>query len=58
LRKFSFAAATSLAICGILIAVYGITEEHTKPIAIGLILIFGAGVFATLNLGSRPRIEH
>jgi hypothetical protein len=58
MRKFPFAAATTLAISGVLTAVYGIAEEHMKPIAIGLVLIFASGVFATLNLGSRRRIEH
>jgi hypothetical protein len=49
--------AVVLAITGILTSVYGIAQEHFKPTAIGLVLIFGSGVFATLYLGSRRRIE-
>jgi len=51
----SFAVASSLAIAGIAISVYGIANEHFKPTAIGLVLIFGSGVFATLCLASRGR---
>jgi len=51
----SFAVAAALAIAGIAISVYGITNEHFKPTAIGLVLIFGSGVFATLCLASRVR---
>jgi hypothetical protein len=49
--------AVVLAIAGILTSVFGIAQEHFKPTAIGLVLIFGSGVFATLYLGSRRRIE-
>ena len=49
--------ATVLAIAGILTSVYGIAQEHMKPMAIGLVLIFGSGVFATLYLGVHRRIE-
>ena len=51
----SFAVAAALAIAGIAISVYGIANEHFKPTAIGLVLIFGSGVFATLCLASRGR---
>jgi hypothetical protein len=51
----SFAAAAAFAIAGIAISVYGIANEHFKPTAIGLVLIFGSGVFATLCLASRSR---
>jgi hypothetical protein len=51
----SFAAAAALAIAGIAISVYGIANEHFKPTAIGLVLIFGSGVFATLCLAARAR---
>ncbi len=46
--------ATVLAIAGILTSVYGIAQEHMKPMAIGLVLIFGSGVFATLYLARAP----
>ena len=57
MRTLSFTAATVLVVAGILAAVYGIAEERMKPIATGLVLIFGSGVFATLYLGTRRRIE-
>jgi hypothetical protein len=57
MSRFSFVTATVLAIAGILTSVYGIAQEHMKPMAIGLVLIFGSGVFATLYLGTRRRIE-
>jgi hypothetical protein len=57
MRTLSFAAAAVLFVAGILTAVYGIAEERVKPVAIGLVLIFGSGVFATLYLGTRRRIE-
>jgi hypothetical protein len=51
----SFAVAAALAFAGIAISVYGIANEHFKPTAIGLVLIFGSGVFATLCLAARGR---
>jgi hypothetical protein len=51
----SFLIAAALALCGIVISVYGIANEQFKPTAIGLVLIFGSGVFATLCLASRRR---
>jgi hypothetical protein len=51
----SFAVAAALAVAGIGISIYGIAGEHFKPTAIGLVLIFGSGVFATLCLASRSR---
>lgn len=57
MRRLAFTAATILVIAGIATSVYGIAEERMKPIAIGLVLIFGSGVFATLYLGTRRRIE-
>jgi hypothetical protein len=51
----SFAVALTLAIAGIAVSIYGISNEHFKPTAIGLVLIFGSGVFATLCLASRAR---
>jgi len=57
MSTLSFAMAVVLAIAGILTSVFGIAQEHFKPTAIGLVLIFGSGVFATLYLGARRRIE-
>jgi hypothetical protein len=51
----SFAVAAALAIAGIGISIYGILGEQLKPTAVGLVLIFGSGVFATLCLASRRR---
>jgi hypothetical protein len=42
-----------LAVAGIGFAVVGIIQGEFKHTAIGLVLIFGAGVFATLFLGTR-----
>jgi hypothetical protein len=50
-----FVIAAAMALCGIAISVYGIANEHFKPTAIGLVLILGSGVFATLCLASRRR---
>jgi hypothetical protein len=57
MRRLSFAAATVLVVAGIVTSVYGIAEERIKPIAIGFVFIFSSGVFATLYLGTRRRIE-
>jgi hypothetical protein len=56
--KVLFALSALLAIAGIVMSVYGIAQERLKPTAIGLVLIFGSGIFATLYVGSRRRIEH
>ncbi len=53
MSTLSFSLSTLLAVSGVSVSVYGIVEEEFKPVAIGLVLIFGAGVFATLYLGSR-----
>lgn len=53
MKRFSFGLSAILALAGIGMAVFGIETEAWKPVAIGLVLIFGAGVFATLFLGSR-----
>lgn len=57
MRRLAFTVATLLVLAGIISSIYGISEERMKPIAIGLVLIFGSGVFATLYLGTRRRIE-
>jgi hypothetical protein len=54
----SFAVAAALALAGIAISIYGIANEHFKPTAIGLVLIFGSGVFATLFLATKGRSKH
>lgn len=55
MRRFSYLLSTLLALAGVTCAVLGILNESFKAAAIGVVLIFGAGVFATLYLGSRPR---
>ncbi len=57
MRRLAFTIATILVLAGIVTSIYGISEERMKPIAIGLVLIFGSGVFATLYLRTRRRIE-
>jgi hypothetical protein len=46
MQFFSFGISTILALVGIVVAEF-------KPTADGLVLIFGAGVFATLYMGTR-----
>jgi hypothetical protein len=53
LQAFSFGTSTILAVTGIGLAVLGIVAAEFKPIAVGLVLILGAGVFATLYIGTR-----
>jgi hypothetical protein len=53
MKKFALA----LVVSGVLAAVFGVVEEQFKAIIIGIVLIFGSGVFATLHLGSRRRID-
>ncbi len=53
LQIFSFGVSTILALAGIGFAVVGIIQAEFKQTAIGLVLIFGAGVFATLYLGTQ-----
>ncbi len=53
LQIFSFGISTILALAGVGFAVFGIVVAEFKPTAIGLVLIFGAGVFATLYMGTR-----
>jgi hypothetical protein len=53
-----FVIAIALVLAGVGSSVYGIANEHFKPTAIGLVLIFGSGVCATLYLGSRHRSRH
>ena len=52
-QTFSFGMSTFLALAGIGFAVFGIIAAEFKPTAVGLVLIFGAGVFATLYIGTR-----
>ena len=53
LQILSFGISTILALTGIVFAVFGIVAAEFKPTAVGLVLIFGAGVFATLYMGTR-----
>lgn len=53
LQIFSFVTSSFLALAGIACALFGILAEELKPLAVGFVLIFGAGVFATLYLGTR-----
>ena len=53
LQILTFGISTILAVAGIGFAVVGIIQGEFKHTAIGLVLIFGAGVFATLFLGTR-----
>ncbi len=53
MQVFSFGISTILALAGIGFAVFGIGVAEFKPTAIGVVLIFGAGVFATLYIGTR-----
>ena len=53
LQKFSFGMSTILALSGIGCAAFGLVAEQYKPIALGLVLICGAAVFATLYRGTR-----
>lgn len=57
LQTFSFGISTLLTTVGVAFAVFGIVQSEFKPAAIGLVLIFGAGVFATLFLGARLRVR-
>jgi hypothetical protein len=51
--RFSFAVSAALAAAGTALGVFGILASETKPIAIGMVLIFGGAVFALLYIGSR-----
>lgn len=53
IRHFSFTASSLLAIVGTISSISGIMGESFKAVLIGMVLIFTAGVFATLYLGSR-----
>ncbi len=53
LQIVSFGLSAVLAIVGVGLSVVGIVDEGFKTVAIGLVLIFAAGVFATLFLGTR-----
>lgn len=53
IRQFSFTASSLLAILGTILAISGIMGESFKTVLIGFVLIFSAGVFATLYLGAR-----
>jgi hypothetical protein len=46
-----------LVVLGVLAALFGVSQEQWKAFLVGIVLIFGSGVFATLYLGSRGRID-
>jgi uncharacterized membrane protein YfcA len=58
MQQFSLATSTILTLAGIGLAIFGIAAEEWKQVAVGLVLIFGAGVFATLYLGARRSSRH
>ena len=47
----------ALVVFGVLVALFGISAEQWKAFIAGIVLIFGSGVFATLHLASRGRID-
>jgi hypothetical protein len=51
--RCTFAVSAALAATGTALGVLGILASEIKPISIGLILIFGGGVFALLYVGIR-----
>lgn len=53
MRRFSFFFSSLFVLVGVACAVLGILGENFKSVLIGVVLIFGAGVFATLYLGTR-----
>jgi drug/metabolite transporter (DMT)-like permease len=57
MERLAFLAIAVLTLFGLVYALYGVAEEREKPLIIGLVLIFGSGVFATLYLGARRGIE-
>lgn len=52
---FAFAVSMVLALMGMLVAIGGIVGEEWKAVLAGLVLLMGAGVFATLCLATRRR---
>jgi hypothetical protein len=46
-----------LVVFGILAALFGISAEEWKAFIVGVVLIFGSGVLATLSLSIRGRID-
>lgn len=53
MRRFSFFLSSLFTLIGVACAVLGILGENFKAVLIGVVLIFGAGVFAKLYLGTR-----
>jgi hypothetical protein len=53
--RFTSGLGVALTLAGTATAVAGIIEGEFKPVAIGLVLICGATVFAILYLGTRGR---
>jgi len=44
-------------VAGVLAALFGVSAEQWKVFIVGIVFLFGSGVFATLHLGSRDRID-
>jgi len=55
MSQFTYGASALLAISGTAIAIWGIVGGECKPFAAGLVLLFGASVFAVLYLGTRRK---
>jgi hypothetical protein len=53
MRVLSFTASSILTFAGMCLSTYGILRSDYKLLAVGLVLIFGAAVFAVLFVGSR-----
>jgi hypothetical protein len=51
--RFTYGVSALLGLGGTATAVIGTILEETKPFVIGLVLIFGALVFARLYVGAR-----
>ncbi|HVC95953.1 MAG TPA: hypothetical protein VND64_19850 [Pirellulales bacterium] len=58
MAEFIFVVSAALAATGTALGVFGILASEIKPISIGLILIFGGGVFALLYVGARRAAGH
>jgi hypothetical protein len=50
--RFTYNISAIFALSGTATAVYGIVASECKPFGTGLVLLFGASVFAVLYLGT------
>jgi hypothetical protein len=53
MQSLLFQTSSSLAVSGIASVGYGLFAEQAKLLVLGFVLVLGAGVFATLYLGTR-----